>query len=358
MKAGKILRLLVISACALSTWSIAQSGFASDDAYKIGSKKVSVKNLYKDYQGKFFDIEKQKYELIENLAKEEYLNTYFEDMGKSKNLSVEEARNKFLDEKTQVSDAEIKDAMGKFKDHPKLKDLSEKERRLQVVDYLKSVKSRDAIDQIVSDGLSSKKLVILYPEPKEPRYTLTVVPTDPIKFGPNPEDNKPAGCNNDCPITIIEYSEYQCPFCARVQPTSERILKEYKGKVRWIVRDFPLGFHNRARPAAIAARCAQEQGKYWQMYNELFKNQRALADENLKQYGKNIGLDQKKFESCLKTPGDKVAIIDKNYESGEQMGVTGTPAFFINGRRLSGAVPYENFKEVIDEELSGGKSKS
>lgn len=358
------MRVLKISSClwlltALFTTSVQAQTADGGDAYKIGNKKVTVKNLYKDHQGKFYELEKQKYDLIENMAKENYLDTYWEELAKQKNVSVEEARTKFLEEKSKVSDADIKEAAKRFKDHPKLKELSEAERKTQIVEYLKSVKTREAVDKILDDAIRSKKLAILYPEPKEPRYSLTINPTDPVKYGPLAEDTKPAGCSgNNCPITVVEYSEYQCPFCVRVLPTVDRLLKEYKGKVRWIVRDFPLGFHNRAKPAAIAARCAFDQGKYWQMYSELFQNQRELSDANLRQYGKNIALDQKKYEKCLENPAAALAIIDKNYESGEKLGVTGTPAFFINGRRLSGALPYEHFKEIFEEELRESKTKS
>lgn len=353
-----MMRGLLTFLCGATFLGFASSGSANDgsDAFKIGSKKVTVKSLYKDHQGKFYELEKQKYDLIEGLAKESYLDSFWEDLAKKKNVSVEAARNAFLDDQGKVSDAEIKESLERFKDHPKLKELPEKERRSQIVEYLKSMKTREAIDKILSDAVKSKKLVVLYPEPTEPRYAVTVQPDDHVKYGPNPEDVKPMGCSgNECAITVVEYSEYQCPFCVRVLPTIERLMKEYKGKVRWVVRDFPLGFHNRARPAAVAAHCAADQGKYWHMYHELFKNQRALADENLKAYGKNIGLDQKKYEKCLANPQAKMALIDKNYETGERLGVTGTPAFFINGRRLSGALPYEQFKVIFDEELANGK---
>mgnify|MGYP003683691671 FL=1 len=175
--------------------------------------------------------------------------------------------------------------------------------------------------------------------------------SDPVKYGPKPTDIKPAGCKDDCKITVIEYSEFQCPFCEKILPTVRQLMSEYKGKVRWIVRDFPLGFHKRARPAAAAAHCAKDQDKYWQMYEELFKNQRKLEDSDLTKYAKNIGLNMKKYDKCISS-GVKMSDIEENYRSGEQLGVTGTPAFFVNGRRLSGALPYGEFKKIFKEELA------
>ena len=128
-------------------------------------------------------------------------------------------------------------------------------------------------------------------------------------------------------------------------------MKEYKGKIRWVVRDFPLDFHDRARPAAIAAHCAAEQGKYWFMYKTLFENQKNLQDADLEKYASSIkGLDIEKWKSCLKNP-TIVSTIDKNIASGMKFGVNGTPAFYINGKKLEVGMNYEAVKAKIKEEL-------
>jgi len=259
----------------------------------------------------------------------------------------------------KVSKKEIKETLDRFKDHPQLKKLSEKEQKSHVTDYLAERKKREIEDDILEKARKSGDLKILYDRPKEPTYDVKVTKDDNVRYGPNPGDIKPAGCNgDDCAITVVEYSEFQCPFCSRVLPSVKRLMAEYKGKVRWIVRDFPLSFHQRARPAAIAAHCAAKQDKYWYMYNELFDNQRALEDKDFEKYAKNIkGLKFDEWKACTEKPGDVEKLIDKNFATGSKLGVSGTPAFFINGRRLSGALPYEEFQRVFDEELkSQGKS--
>lgn len=326
-------------------------GFA-ETAFKIDKKKTTVKELYKDNESDFYDFEKQKYELIEKLAHEKYLNKFWSDLAKKNKTSEAVARQQYFSKNANVSDKEIEESLKRFKDHPRLKDLTPDNRKRQIVDYLTSLKNKESIDQIIAEAISSKKLEISYPRPKEPIFEVTVNENDPVKYGPDSSDTKPLGCSGSkCAITVVEYSEFECPFCERVLPSVSRLMSEYKGKVRWIVRDFPLGFHKRARPAAIAARCAFDQGKYWQMYETLFKNQRSLEDKDLKSYAKSIGLDMKKFEKCWSSPTEQVKVIDENYRSGEKLGVTGTPAFFINGRRMSGALPYSQFKKVFDEEL-------
>jgi protein-disulfide isomerase len=155
------------------------------------------------------------------------------------------------------------------------------------------------------------------------------------------------------PITIVEFSDYECPYCSRAEEAVKRVLKEYEGKVRLVYRDFPLGFHARAQKASEAALCAGDQGKYWEMHEKLFANQQALELPQLREHAKAVGVDQAKFDKCLDS-NSKASVVEASKKAGEAVGVSGTPAFFINGRPLSGAVPFEQFKEIIDYELSGG----
>jgi protein-disulfide isomerase len=154
----------------------------------------------------------------------------------------------------------------------------------------------------------------------------------------------------DALVTIVQYSDFQCPFCSRVEPTIDQVMKEYAGKVRVAWRNMPLPFHNNAKPAAIAAMAANQQGKFWQMHEILFKNQQALATADLEKYAQEIGLNTTKFKAALadKKLADQ---IDADAAAGGKIGARGTPAFFVNGRFLSGAQPFDRFKALIDEEL-------
>jgi protein-disulfide isomerase len=154
----------------------------------------------------------------------------------------------------------------------------------------------------------------------------------------------------DALVTIVQFSDFQCPFCSRVEPTIDQVMKEYSGKVRVAWRNMPLPFHDKAKPAAIAAAAANEQGKFWQMHEILFKNQQALGPEDLQKYAKEIGLNMDKFKKAIE---DKklAASVEADSAMGAKIGARGTPAFFVNGKFLSGAQPFERFKSVIDEEL-------
>ncbi len=157
-------------------------------------------------------------------------------------------------------------------------------------------------------------------------------------------------------VTIVEISDFQCPFCKRVGPVLERIQKKFGTDVRFVFKHNPLSFHRRARPAAIAAECAGKQKQFWAMHKLLFKNQRALEVEDLMAYAKKIpNLNTQTWQACVKagTPAQK---IDADQKQAESFGARGTPAFFINGRFLSGAQPFEKFDSLIREELKKAKA--
>jgi protein-disulfide isomerase len=160
----------------------------------------------------------------------------------------------------------------------------------------------------------------------------------------------------DAPVTIIEFSDFQCPYCKRAEPIINEVREKYGDKVKLVYMDFPLSFHEHAMGAATAARCAADQGKFWEYHDQLFENQSKLDPNDLKATAKKVGLDETKFDQCLAS--DKVKDeINADVEQGHNLGVDGTPAFFINGRPLSGAQPATAFSQVIDEELGGSHQK-
>lgn len=152
------------------------------------------------------------------------------------------------------------------------------------------------------------------------------------------------------PVELIEFSDFQCPFCLRAHPTVGQVLSTYGDKIRLVYRHYPLPNHPNARPAAEASQCAAEQGQFWQYYERLFADQTKLSDDGLKQSAAALGMDAKRFNTCFDSRKYK-AQVEADIKDGNEAGVSGTPAFFINGRMLTGAQPFEAFKRIIDEEL-------
>jgi protein-disulfide isomerase len=154
------------------------------------------------------------------------------------------------------------------------------------------------------------------------------------------------------PVTVVEFSDFQCPFCQRVAPTLKQLKATYGDKIRIVWKDFPLtSIHPEAFKAAEAGNCAREQGKFWEFHDRLFANQQALQPDALKEHAAAVGLDTAAFNMCLDSAkhSDRV---QQHIAAGTRLGINSTPAVFINGRQVSGAQPYEVFAGIIDEELA------
>jgi len=161
----------------------------------------------------------------------------------------------------------------------------------------------------------------------------------------------PAQGPASAPITLVEFTDYQCPFCHRAQGVVDHVLREYQGKVRFVHLDFPLDGHPGALPAARAARCAGDQGKFWEFHRDLMTQTGSLDAADLQGRAGRLKLDPAAFRVCL-AAGRHDEAIRASFARGESLGVTGTPAYFVNGRMLSGARPFEAFAEVIEAELA------
>ena len=171
-------------------------------------------------------------------------------------------------------------------------------------------------------------------------------------------DGAPSKGPAKAPVTIVEFSDFHCPFCRRVLPTLAQLDTQYGEKIKLVFRDFPIdNLHPEASKAHEAARCANEQGKFWAYHDKLFASPPKSSPEIFKGFAKDLGLNVTAFESCFAS-GKYQAAVKKDIEEGNRVGVTGTPAFFINGRIISGAQPLEAFARVIDDELARVQSSA
>ncbi len=152
-------------------------------------------------------------------------------------------------------------------------------------------------------------------------------------------------------VTIVEFSDFQCPFCSRVNPTLAKVSEEYGDKVKIAFKHFPLAFHTKAPDAHKASIAAGKQGKFWEMHDKIFANQATMSTDNYATWAGEMGLDVEQFKKDMASPAVQ-AHIDADMKQASGMGVTGTPSFFINGYFLSGAQPFEAFKAVIDRQLA------
>ena len=161
---------------------------------------------------------------------------------------------------------------------------------------------------------------------------------------------KPAKGPAGAPIELVEFTDFECPYCQRAEPILQRVFEAYGERIRFVYRAFPLPIHPNARSAAEAAACAADQNKFWTYHDRLFTNQSKLSDADLKQHAAELGADPARFNKCLDARAHN-ADVDADIRAGSDAGVTGTPSFFVNGRLISGVAPFEQFKQIIDEEL-------
>ncbi len=173
-----------------------------------------------------------------------------------------------------------------------------------------------------------------------PRATVAVTSDDPSQGSAT------------APVTVVEYSDFQCPFCQRVMPTLKELRAKYGDKMRLVWKDFPLTMiHPQAFVAAQAGNCAREQGKFWEYHDRLFANQQALQPEFLKKYAAEVGMDAAKFNACLDSSKYE-ARVQESLGAGTRLGITSTPTVYVNGRMVNGAQPIDVFQTVIDDELA------
>jgi protein-disulfide isomerase len=174
---------------------------------------------------------------------------------------------------------------------------------------------------------------------------------DPTRVYAIRVDGAPTKGPETAPVTIAEFSEFQCPFCRKVNPTVTRIEEVYKGQVRIVWKHLPLSIHQHAVDAALAAEAARNQNKFWEYHDKLFANQDKLDVESLKKYANELQLDMARFEKDRLNP-DTRKKVEADMAEADALGVNMTPSFFINGRFIRGAQPFETLAKVIDEELT------
>lgn len=164
-------------------------------------------------------------------------------------------------------------------------------------------------------------------------------------------EHEPARGPAQAPVTLVEFSDFQCPYCARSQAILKQIAASYGDKVRFVFKQLPLDMHKDARRAAEASLCAAEEGKFWEFHDWMFANPNQLGEAQLIAQATTLGLDGERFATCL-TGGGKAALVMADIKAAQELGISGTPAFVVNGRMIMGAQPFEAFRDVIDDELA------
>ncbi len=314
--------------------AFAQSGSAGEVVATVGETSITRGELEKSVKSQLIEVDNQRYEILEdglnNIVSEKLLSLEAQAQGKS----VEEFQKELMQASVEEPSAEI---VQKVYDENKeqLGGKPLEEVRGRIVEFLKN-QERAKKAQALLASLRAK-----YP---------TSIKLSPPVVEVNDGGRESRGGGTDAPIMIIAFSDYECPYCKRGEEVIAEVMAKYGDKVRYVHRDYPLPFHQNARKAAEAARCAGEQGKFWEVHDGLFKAD-AINDEKITELVTATGIDKAKYDACM-TEGRTKTMIDEDMAAGSEVGVSGTPAFFVNGRLLSGAQPIDRFSAIIDAELT------
>jgi protein-disulfide isomerase len=318
-----------------ATTSVAQNAYTQKPKQPVATvdgQPLYDEDLAPSVEGQLQPIRNQEYEIkkkaLDSLIEQKMLEAAAKKKGLTTDKLIEQEVNSKI---ADPSDAEIEGyyyGLGRVS-----KPLAEVKSQLR--DSLKQAKIRQAREDFMKNLRADSKVVVLLSAPR------VQVAHDPARVRGN----------SKAPVMIVEFSDYQCPYCHSVEPTVKEVLAKYGDKVSFSYRDFPLtAIHSQAMIAAEASRCALEQGKFWEYHDQLFTASK-LEKDDLIGYARDLKLDDKQFSSCLASEKYK-ADIEKDTQAGRKAGVSGTPGFFINGVEISGAKPKDEFERVIDDELA------
>ncbi len=297
----------------------------------VDGQPIYDEDIAPSVEGQLQPLRNQEYEIkrkaLDSLIEQKMLEAAAKKRGlTSEKLLDQEVNSKISD----PSEAEVEGYYLGLKINRPLADV-----KTQLRESLKQAKIQPVRQDYLKALRSESKVVVLLSAPR------VEVAYDPSRLRGNPK----------APVMIVEFSDYQCPYCHQVEPTVKELLAKYGDKVSLSYRDFPLtAIHSQALISAEASRCALEQGKFWEYHDQLFTASK-LEKNDLIEYARNLKLDDKNFDSCLSTEKYK-ADIDKDLQAGRKAGVNGTPGFFVNGILLSGSQPKDAFTRIIDDELA------
>ncbi len=303
----------------------------------INGEQILEKDFVKGIESDLYEAENKVYEIKYNRLQGMILEKFINSDPNKKSLTNEQFLDQYIAKIIKISDAEVE----KFiKDRQIPKDQVNPEIKSRIVDFLTVEGKKTAMDKWISEKTKKNPVEVYIYKPELPVFNVLV--------GDAPFKGKV-----DAKVTIVEFSDFQCPFCSKGAQVLNDLEKKYGNKIKIVFKNYPLPFHAQAKPAAIASLCAHDQGSkyFWGMHDAMFADQSKLDAVSLIATAKVIGLNEIAFKSCIESDKFK-AKIESDMKEGQALGLKSTPTFFVNGRLISGAQAIAVFSEVIDSELA------
>lgn len=341
------MKLLLICTLLMSMYSCSKATSGPEYKYKkdpgtglaaqVGDIKITKKELYSGIESDIYDAELKVFDVKFNKLNSLLLEKLMKNDPRKKGLTNDQFMDKYIATSAKVTENEIK----AFIKERKIPDNQINEQiKERIKNYLLVDKKREAVQKWIADQTKKSGITVFFEKPQRPSFD--------VKAG-----NAPYFGDKNAKVTIIEFSDFQCPFCSKGAEVLTELKKKYGKKIKIVFKQYPLPFHSQAKGAAVASLCANEQSVdyFWKLHDEMFADQSKLSKDNLKQTAKSLGLDSGKFDKCL-DDNKYIAQVEQDIQQGKDIGVKSTPTFYVNGMLVAGAQPVEIFSEIIDQELS------
>lgn len=306
-------------------------------AAKVGDITVTNQELQDGIESDLFEAESKVFDIKFNRLKSILLQKFMDRDPRKQGLSNDDFLSKYISQNVSISEKEI-DAFIKDQNIPA--EHINPQVKEKIKNYLEMERKKESVDKWLAEQTKKDQVEVYMQKPRRPSF--------PLEVG-----NAPFAGGKDAKVTIIEFSDFQCPFCAKGADILNQLKKKYGKSIKVAFKNFPLPFHNHAEKAAVAGLCANEQSAdlFWKMHDTMFAHQDALDPVGLKGLAKKAGLKVDQFEKCL-ADNKYLAQVQADMEEGRKIKVKSTPTFFVNGQLINGAQPIDVFTELVDEELA------
>ena len=334
--AGAVLAM-ALNASAQGTTSAQATAPPKDAAATIGNEVISMTELEKSSATELASLDEQRYRVLDRRLGAMIAEKLITLEAKKRGVSMEALLHAEVTAKTPAVTGEDVSAFIS-QNRARLPQGDEADLKVKVADYLHRLQLNQRTEAFVN-GLREQMPVQVY-----------LKPPDPVRVSIDAKSGFARG-PEDAAVTIVEFTDFQCPFCKSVVPTLKELVTKYGEQVRWVFRDYPIvGLHPNAPIVHEAARCAGEQGKFWLYHDLAFERAPAATPANLRAYAAEVGADAAAFSQCLDS-GKHRAAVAADVETGAKLGINGTPTFFINGAMVVGNQPLAEFQRIVEREL-------
>lgn len=304
---------------------------------KIGDVEISEQEMLKGIESQVYEAEEKLHELKMGRIRSLVLKSLMDADPRKKDLSNDEFLEKYIASSVKVTDKDIENFITERKIPKENVNDQIKEKVRQ---FIEMEKKKEAIENWIGEKTKKSPVEVYLAQPSRPTFEVDL-------------GNAPFTGAADAKVTIVEFSDFQCPFCSKGADVMNELKKKYGNKIKIAFKNYPLPFHTHAKDAAHAGLCVNEQSpeSFWKLHDLMFADQTKLSKEDLKASVKKIGVKADLYDQCMAS-GKFMAAIEADMEQGKDLGVQSTPTFFVNGQLINGAHPVEVFSEIIDQELA------